>query len=121
MQAARGHWGILTDGWAPRPFFASDARLNRFPYGLQRTQPEQQHFGRKARRQRRHRFRKESAEKIITRGERLGGKHAAQDVSGRKDWPASLHHISRKFDAYQPGGLPPHHPRPDPPPSSWLH
>src|SRR5258708_435387 len=121
MQAAGGHWGILTDGWTPRPFFASDSRLNHFSYGLQRTQPEPQHFGRKARRQRRHRFRKESAEKIITRGERLGGKHAAQDVSGRKDWPASLHHVSRKFDGYGHGGLPADHARCDRSPCGWLH
>src|SRR5882672_1606642 len=106
METAGGRWGILTDGRTPRPFFASDSRLDRFPYGLSRTQPEPQHRGKKNRRQGGRSSRKQRTEKTVARRGRLGGNHAAQDERRRKDWAASFHHLSRKFCGHGHGGLP---------------
>src|SRR6266404_9281307 len=121
METAGGRWGILTDGRTPRPFFASYSRLDRFPYGLQRTQPEPQHRGKKKRRQGGRSSRKQRTEKTVARRGRLGGKHAAQDERRRKDWAASFHHLPRKFDGHGHGGLPADPARRDRSPRGGVH
>src|SRR6266404_6603504 len=97
METAGGRWGILTDGRTPRPFFASYSRLDRFPYGLQRTQPEPQHRGKKKRRQGGRSSRKQRTEKTVARRGRLGGNHAAQEERRGKDWEVSFNNYQRRF------------------------
>src|SRR5439155_26006089 len=70
-----------------------------------------QHFGKKNRHPGGRRARKERNEKIVTRREHLGGKHAAQDDCRRKDWAASFHYLSRKFYGHGRGRLPADHAR----------
>src|SRR6266403_2886068 len=109
MQTAGGHWGILADGRTPRPFFASDSRLDHFSYGPQHAQPEPQHFSRQNCHQGRRSSRKDRREKTVARRRRLGGILAAQNDRGRKDWAASFHYLSRKFDGHGYGSLPANH------------
>src|SRR6266850_6263777 len=116
MQTAGGRWGILADARTPSPLFAVDSRLDSFLYGLQRTQPEPQHRDNKGRSPRGRIARERRSEQIVRRWKSVGGNHAAQNDDGRKDWSASLHHISRKSDGRGYTGLPADHARRDRPP-----
>jgi len=86
-----------------------------------RAQPERHHIGKKNCRKSRRGSRKKWIDKIVARRDRLGRNHAAQDDRGRKDWPAALHHVSRKFDGTDTGGIPANHARCDRSPRRRLH
>src|SRR5260370_6862804 len=109
-------WGIVTDGRTPCPLSVPDSHLAIHLYGLQRTQPKQQSICESKRRARERGKHQKRLEKTVTRGKCMGGSNAAQNDRGRKDWTASVHHLSRKFYGHRRPALSP--PPPYPPPLS---